>query len=602
MTQPVHTERFQVDLKGVMEVLAKHLYSSRDVFVRELLQNGVDAITARRSLELEHPGRVLFEPDPKAGVLTVTDNGIGLTEEQIRSALSKVGGSTKRADTIESARSTLIGQFGIGMLSCFMVAEEIVVLTRAVGDDSPGFEWIGRSDGTYTVRPLTREIEPGTRVVLKLMEEAKEYARPKRVLDLAGRFGKMLSIDVMVQDGKYPTVVNACQRPWELDLSAPGGATEAAEAVWDWSEAQQYDIAFPLDDKRAGLQGVGFLLRGGGGDPSRLHRVYIKGMFVTENGGDLIPEWAAFCRCLIDSDRLRPTASRESVYEDKTFKQTKRSIQRSLLAYLHGLAEDDPGLLRAILDQHELCFRRVAIEDNRFFDSIIDLLDFESSEGWVRMGDFRKENATIRVVPTSEQFRLVAPLARLRGQVVFNGGYVYHADLLRKAAERIDGMGWMPVQTRELLGGLEPAVGAEAASFRAIADRLGDEGFPAHLSLVRFEPSSIAGLYVEGAGESLARSIDAAMGEADQLWREVLGQVRGAIDSGELGTSLCLNAANGSVQELLRTGPGPLAGAIVRMIYVQSLIEAQQPLSPDESRMFSDAVGEVLRAGTGGVS
>ena len=78
--------------------------------------------------------------------------------------------------------------------------------------------------------------------------------------------------------------------------------------------------------------------------------------------------------------------------------------------------------------------------------------------------------------------------------------------------------------------------------------------------------------------------------------------MRGAIDSGELGTSLCLNAANGSVQELLRTGPGPLAGAIVRMIYVQSLIEAQQPLSPDESRMFSDAVGEVLRAGTGGVS
>lgn len=596
------TERFQVDLKGVMEVLAKHLYSSRDVFVRELMQNGVDAITARRAIEPGHEGRVVFEPDERAGVLTVYDDGVGLTEEQIGSALSRVGGSTKRGLDIERERSSMIGQFGIGMLSCFMVADEIVVLTRAVGEKGPGFEWVGRPDGTFTVRRLSRSIEVGTRVVLRLSEDAAEYADRWRLRTIVERYGRMLPIGVVVLHKKYEDRVSVRTRPWEVDLTEDGGLRQAGELAFGWDGADGFAGAFPLRDEACGLRGVGFLRRSGGGDTRRLHRVYIKNMFVTEEAGSLMPDWGGFCRCVIDSDRMRPTASRESVYEDAVFEQTKAAVASSMLAYLHRLSVEDPDLLAAVLGEHELVFREAAIEDDRFFDSIIDLLEFETSEGWMTFGDFRREHETIRLVDTSEQFRLIAPLARMRGQVVFNGGYVHHGALLQKAAERVPGMGWQGVSAREMMGGLDRASPGDEALFAPIASGLRESGFEPSLRLARFEPEAMAGLYMEGLDEPLARSMEAAMGSADELWKGVLGDLRAGLREEELGTALCLNATNESVRALLRAGPGPLAEAILRMIYVQSLIEAQQPLSPAESRIFSESVGVVLRLGRGGGS
>src|SRR5262249_22590548 len=153
---------FQVDLRGVVDLLSHHLYASPRVYVRELLQNAVDAITARRTEEPGAPARVWIEPPERTGdgTLRVADTGVGLTEEQVHELLATIGRSSKR-DELGFARHEFLGQFGIGLLSCFLVADEIRVLTRAAG--APTVQWTGYSDGRYQVEPAALErAEVGT--------------------------------------------------------------------------------------------------------------------------------------------------------------------------------------------------------------------------------------------------------------------------------------------------------------------------------------------------------------------------------------------------------------------------------------------------------
>src|SRR5256885_16381905 len=137
---------FQVDLRGVVDLLSHHLYASPRVYVRELLQNAVDATTARLALDATAPTGITVDVD--GGTLTITDSGIGLSEEQVHELLATIGRSSKR-DDFGFARHEFLGQFGIGLLSAFMVADEIRVSTRC--GDAPTVEWTGYAAGHYDV-------------------------------------------------------------------------------------------------------------------------------------------------------------------------------------------------------------------------------------------------------------------------------------------------------------------------------------------------------------------------------------------------------------------------------------------------------------------
>ena len=143
--------RFQVDLRGVIDLLSNHLYSSPQVFIRELLQNAVDALQERQSVEPGFEGRVeveVIESDPPR--IRVQDNGVGLTEAEIHEFVATIGKSIK-SDSVEANRRNFLGQFGIGLLSCFLVSDRIVVRSRSTRDGSAVL-WEGRHDGTYSMR------------------------------------------------------------------------------------------------------------------------------------------------------------------------------------------------------------------------------------------------------------------------------------------------------------------------------------------------------------------------------------------------------------------------------------------------------------------
>ena len=145
------SRNFQVDLGSIVELLSRNLYSGPRVFVRELLQNGIDAITARLEIEPDAPRRIRFITNGRT--LTVTDTGIGLSLAEAQQLLATIGGTSKR-DEFGLSRSEFLGQFGIGLLSAFMVSSNITVFSRSARPEAPNevVLWRGQSNGTWTIR------------------------------------------------------------------------------------------------------------------------------------------------------------------------------------------------------------------------------------------------------------------------------------------------------------------------------------------------------------------------------------------------------------------------------------------------------------------
>ena len=173
---------FQVNLGGMLDVLSNHLYKSPDVFLRELLQNGVDAVTLRQK---EQPGwnggKLTIQVDP-GHRLIFRDNGAGLSEEGIHRFLAVIGQSSKTELVNGKIPEDYIGRFGIGLLSCFMVSDSIVVHTRPAAG-GPAHIWTGRPDGTYTLEPL-EDCPVGTAVILTAKTGMVHYFQPEKIGEL----------------------------------------------------------------------------------------------------------------------------------------------------------------------------------------------------------------------------------------------------------------------------------------------------------------------------------------------------------------------------------------------------------------------------------
>src|SRR6185437_6590552 len=190
---------FQVDLRGLVDLLSHHLYSSPRIYVRELLQNAVDAVTARLGTDPAAPTGIRLTADGAS--VRIEDPGIGLTEADVHRFLATIGRSSKR-DDLAGARREFLGQFGIGLLACFTVADTIRVTTRsAVDQDAPLVEWLATSDGRYTIRALdpAQRPEPGTTVELTPRPGAERWFAPDRVATLARDYGALLPYPVVVE-------------------------------------------------------------------------------------------------------------------------------------------------------------------------------------------------------------------------------------------------------------------------------------------------------------------------------------------------------------------------------------------------------------------
>src|SRR5215831_13901686 len=188
---------FQVNLGGIIELLSFHLYSGPQVYLRELLQNATDAIQARRKLDPDFGGAINIElAEGSEPTLVFEDNGIGLTEEEVHQFLATIGLSSKR-DELARQREEFIGQFGIGLLSGFLVTDEIVMVTQSAKPGHPALEWRGRADGQYSLRRLEKpRSEPGTTVFLRAKPDAASRFEPDYVTHHLRSYGALLPFPI----------------------------------------------------------------------------------------------------------------------------------------------------------------------------------------------------------------------------------------------------------------------------------------------------------------------------------------------------------------------------------------------------------------------
>jgi molecular chaperone HtpG len=588
-------EAFQVDLRGVVDLLSHHLYSGPRVYVRELLQNGVDAVTARLGEDPDAPQQVTFVPADVAedGRLHVIDTGTGLTPEQVQQFLATIGRSSKR-DELGFARGEFLGQFGIGLLSCFLVTDEIELVTQAVSG-GPVVRWRGRADGAYDTEiletaPPGLEVPPGggTHVALDARPGSREMLELAVVERLARHYGSLLPYDIVVRSGDGDRIVARTTLPWAVE----GSPSSRRRALVDYAE-QTFGISafevLPIAVPEAGLTGVAVILGASTAPGStQRHRVHLKRMLLGDAVEDLLPEWAFFVRCIVNADNLRPTASREALYDDDLLEHTREQLGDQIRRWLSRLAATDPERMGAFLDLHSLGVKSLALHDDDMFDLLLPLLRFQTTLGPVPLEEFRRTHDVVRYTRTVDEFRQVSAVAAAQGVGVVNGGYVYDTELLerlgqRDATARVEAItpADLDAHVQSLPAEEELALRGFLAAARAVLDRLGCD-----VELRVFSPMSLPVLYLDDRDSRQRRDLRQAQSGLDPLWADVLGAFD---DGGRDRPRLLLNARNPTVRRVFDIDDEALRAVAVESLYCQALLLGHHPLRAADSAVLNRA-------------
>jgi molecular chaperone HtpG len=563
---------FQVDLRGIVDLLSHHLYASPRVYVRELLQNAVDAITA---VSPDRGGAVAITSADATGdgTLRITDDGIGLTEAQVHELLATIGRSSKR-DELGFARHEFLGQFGIGLLSCFLVADEIRVHTRR--DGAAPVRWTGYADGRYDVGPGP-DRAPGTEVTLIPRRGAEHYLTGATVRGLAELYGSLLPIPVTV-DG---VTVTTGTLPWAQGRPA---LLRYAEETLGFSPFDVIELKVP----EAGLTGAAFVLptpvnpatRGG-------HRVYLKRMLLAEAVEDLLPEWAFFARCVVDSTELRPTASREALYDDSLLADTREAVADQLRGWLVRLSATDPRRLAEFLRIHHLGVKALALHDDEMLRVVDQWWPMETNGGQSTLAEFRARHGVVRYAATTDEFRQLAAVAAAQDVGLVNGGYTYDAEIIQRLpaldpAIRVERLEPTDLATR--FDAVDAETELRLRPFLSAAqrrlDRLGCE-----VVVRAFEPASLPALYLVSRAAAFHEEFTATREQVDDVWGGVLDALA---DSGPPDRpQLVLNHRNPLVRRVTALGAEDLAGLAVEALYGQALLLGYHPIRPADAALLN---------------
>ncbi|MEO0043835.1 MAG: hypothetical protein RL329_3283 [Bacteroidota bacterium] len=588
------TQSFQVNLGGVLDVLSNHLYSSEQVFIRELLQNACDAISARQLKSPQFVGSIHLEllNEGNSLLLVVEDNGIGLHEAEVEQFLSSIGASTKR-NHFTTQRDHFIGQFGIGLLSCFMVCDEITLITQSEGH--PAVKWVGKVDGTYTITLLEKTLSIGTKVYIAAKKEAQKWFQPAMIRQLAQKYGEMLPFPMNLNVNNQP-IGRLNRSQWIWDAHPVNSGSRRLEIL----EYGRSTFELPFQDfiefevENIGAKGIAYLMPHPVSPNSKqTHKVFLKRMLLSDKADNVVPSWCIFVRCIMNVTKLRPTASRESFYEDAALETLREAIGTSIRRYLTDLARHQPEKLQKVLAIHEYSFKMLALEYDDFYELIIPWLQFSSTKGGIRIKDITDK--TIYHVPDVDEFRKIAPIAIAKSMTVINSGYMYDASLLRKLnsiphhrpSEVLDVQNFITI-----FEDISVAEKAASADFMRVAKQVLST-FKCKPELKYFEPQNLPTLYHMSDTVGRDRHLRNAIDVSDALWSGILGNFSSSYSSSQYSV-LCFNMSNTVVQRLVKVKEEGLLASIINILYVNALMLGHHPLDAKEMNLLNNKVLELI--------
>lgn len=603
MVRPM-SKQFQVDLRAVVELLARHVYSSPRVFVRELLQNGVDAVTAARLLDPTAPhGPVSFLPADAGGhgVLVVRDPGIGLTLDEVHELLATIGGSSKR-DELDLPRAGFLGRFGIGLLSCFVVADRIEVFTRS-RRGTPPVHFTGHNDGTYEVLELAdddpRVPATGTAVHLDPRPDTRHWTSAETVERLARLYGSELPVPVHVERPNGDRVeVNDPEPPW---LAATGPDRRAAQVAWCERRFGFTPLAVvPIRAVSVGAEGQAFVMASESSSHAQPgHLAYLRRMLLSDDLRGVLPDWAFFVRAVIDVGDLQPTASREALVDDDALGDAREELGESLREWFIGLGATDPQRLDAILRIHGRAAKALAAHDDEVFTALGPWLRFETSAGEATIDEVIRQAGTIRYTPTVDRFRQLAPIAVAQGLLIVNAGYTYDQELLIRAGLVHPGAESVELGDDDVVATLD-AVDAEreawASRFLDLAGAaLDDVGCDAQLRA--FDPEVVPALFLLDEQARTRRRLRSTSEQVDDDWAALLSD----LDDGKPDRPvLVFNDRHPLVRRLVDTAitDPSMIGTVSQALYVQALLLGHYPLRATDLALLNRALLDLVERAT----
>ena len=583
-----HSYNFQVNLTGLIDLLSNHLYSNPGVFVRELLQNAVDAITARKKLGHAFEPRIHVETYSNH-TISIQDNGIGLTRDEMIKFLASIGSTTKK--DLDGA-DDFIGQFGVGLLSCFIVSDEIVLLTRSALEGE-SLEWKGRPDGTYQIRKLDYDVPIGSTVYLKAKPEYEELFGYWQLKQLLGKYGKYLNVRLTFLDDGLEEVIHEERLPWKLR------GEEAVKFVEEHTGNLPLDI-IPLESALGGLEGFAAILPYSVSvQEKKRHQVYLKNMLLSDENSDLLPDWAFFVDAYVNTTNLKPTASRESFRKNDLFHHVQEELGENIKQYFKRIASENRELLEKILGVHYQSIKLVANEDYELYQLFIPYLRFETSYGEMDMASIMSRGDTLLVTATVDEFRQIARVAKAQDVLVVNGGYQYDFGLLTKANwvwedARIEVMDVMKFSNR-----FTPLSAQEREETRPFLEmaRAFLAGFRCEGVMLYFEPADLPVLYTTNKDLNYWKIVSESMQAADGLLADLLGTLKEAEFVEEPFSRLCFNYNNPIIRKVIESRDETLQRRAIELFYTQSLLMGGHVMSNQELRLMNESLFYFMNLG-----
>ncbi|CZF77450.1 molecular chaperone HtpG [Grimontia marina] len=408
--QSKETRGFQSEVKQLLHLMIHSLYSNKEIFLRELISNASDASDKLRFKALsdsalyESDGdlRVRLSVNKEAGTLTVEDNGIGMSRDEVIENLGTIAKSGtadffKQLSEDQSKDSQLIGQFGVGFYSAFIVADKVTVMTRAAGvDASEGVQWESAGEGEYTIEGIEKATR-GTSITLHLREEDKEFLDEWRLRDVIGKYSDHIGIPVeMWEQERDEEGKETGEGKWEKVNKAQALWTRSKSDISDEEYNEFYkhlshDFADPLQWSHNRVEGKNdytSLLYIPSKAPwdmfNRDHKhglkLYVQRVFIMDDASQFMPSYLRFVRGLIDSNDLPLNVSREILQDNKVTQSLRNACTKRVLTMLERLANNDADKYQSFWKEFGLVLKEGPAEDFSNREKVAGLLRFASTE------------------------------------------------------------------------------------------------------------------------------------------------------------------------------------------------------------------------------
>ena len=387
---------FKAEMKQLLHLIIHSLYTDKEIFLRELISNSSDALNKVRLLQLTDRDNLLdpelelkiqISLDEESGEVTIEDSGIGMTEEDLVERLGTVASSGTQA-LLEELKSgekeldaNLIGQFGVGFYSVFMVTNKVTVETRHASKDSKAFRWTSKGEGSYTVEEIEKESR-GTKISFKLKKDDKDFAQSYRAKVIIRRYSNFVDFPIYVGEEE----VNTSTALWRKSKSEV--TSEELKEFYNYISNDNGDF---LDHLHLDLDGkVSFkaLLFIPEKAPFNMFRseelasphLYANRVFIQDDCKELVPDYLKFVRGVVDTESLPLHVSREVTQRSPVLAKIRDVVTGKVLSLLESWAKKDHEKLKTFYKEFGTLFKSGINTEFKHRDRIIELLRFESSE------------------------------------------------------------------------------------------------------------------------------------------------------------------------------------------------------------------------------